>query len=124
MINNFNKFGFIKFITMTDVNIAMTDVNIAMTDVNTTPTPIDVNTTPTPTPTPTNVNTTPCPVIPIEELVKPYGINITHIDEIYTFLDLYYDLKVDKSNIKKDFIKYQIDNKFTQVTKVGILIYI
>jgi ELP3 family radical SAM enzyme/protein acetyltransferase len=64
------------------------------------------------------------PVISIEELVKPYGINITNIDEIYAFLDMYYDQKVDKSNIKKDFIKYQIDNKFTQVTKVGILIYI
>lgn len=94
MINIFNKFGFIKFITMTDVNTTMTDVN-----------------------------TTQSPVISIEELVKPYGINITNINEIYTFLDMYYDQKVDKSNIKKDFIKYQIDNKFTQVTKVGILIY-
>lgn len=72
----------------------------------------------------TNVNTTSGPVISIEELVKPYGINITNIDEIYAFLDMYYDQTVDKSNIKKDFIKYQIDNKFTQVTKVGILIYI
>jgi hypothetical protein len=61
--------------------------------------------------------------VPIEELVKPYGINITNINEIYTFLDMYYDQTIDKSNIKKDFIKYQIDNKFTQVTKVGILIY-
>jgi len=72
----------------------------------------------------TDVNTTSSPVIPIEELVKPYGINITNIDEIYVFLDMYYDQVVDKSNIKKDFIKYQIDNKFTTVTKVGILIYI
>lgn len=94
MINIFNKFGFIKFIMMTDVNTTMTDVN-----------------------------TTPSPVISIEELVKPYGINITNINEIYTFLDMYYDQTIDKSNIKKDFIKYQIDNKFTQVTKVGILIY-
>ena len=72
----------------------------------------------------TYVNTTSSPVISIEELVKPYGINITNIDEIYAFLDMYYDQVVDKSNIKKDFIKYQIDNKFTTVTKVGILIYI
>ena len=72
----------------------------------------------------TDVNTTSSPVISIEELVKPYGINITNIDEIYAFLDMYYDQVVDKSNIKKDFIKYQIDNKFTTVTKVGILIYI
>jgi ELP3 family radical SAM enzyme/protein acetyltransferase len=64
------------------------------------------------------------PVIPIEELVKPYGVNITNIDEIYVFLDMYYNQIIDKSNIKKDFIKYQIDNKFTQITKVGILIYI
>jgi ELP3 family radical SAM enzyme/protein acetyltransferase len=81
----------------------MIDVNTTMTDVNTT--------------------MTPSPVISIEELVKPYGINITNINEIYTFLDMYYDQTIDKSNIKKDFIKYQIDNKFTQVTKVGILIY-
>ena len=62
--------------------------------------------------------------VPIEELVKPYGINITNIKEINIFLDLYYNKDINKSNIKTEFIKYQIDNNFTQVTKVGVLIYI
>ncbi len=98
---------------MTDVNTTTNNVNTTTNNVNTTTNNVNTTT--------NNVNTTmtSIPVISIEELVKPYGINITNIDEIYAFLDMYYDQKVDKSNIKKDFIKYQIDNKFTTVTKVG-----
>jgi histone acetyltransferase (RNA polymerase elongator complex component) len=58
----------------------------------------------------------------IEDIIKPYGIINGNEENVYTFLDKYYLTNLDSTDIKKEFIKYQIDIK-TKIIKSDYLLY-
>jgi len=63
----------------------------------------------------------------IEDIVKPFwfkNISEAHIQKCFNFLDEYYFDSKDLTNIKSDFIKYQMKNDFNGILKFGSLITI
>ena len=59
----------------------------------------------------------------IEDIIKPYGIILNvNDDNVYNFLDKYYLTNLDSTNIKNEFIKYQITIK-TKIIKSDYLLY-
>jgi histone acetyltransferase (RNA polymerase elongator complex component) len=62
----------------------------------------------------------------IEDIIKPYGIfdlDQAALNNVYNLLDKYYLTNLDSTNIKNEFIKYQLNIKKFKLLKSDYLLY-